>query len=208
MNTVAHHPILVFIVGPPAVGKMTVGHELAKRTGFRLFHNHHTIDLVLPFFEFGTPPFSRLVGEFRRRILEEVAASELPGLIFTYVWAFDDPRDTAAVEEYARSFRERGRRVLFVELETSQAERLRRNESEFRLAEKRFKRDLAASRRQLLETDARYQLNSRGAFDHREDYYRFDNTNLTAAEAAERIIEHFDLPRSNPARDERAESPT
>ena len=100
--------MLVFIVGPPAVGKMTVGHELAQRTGLRLFHNHHTIDLVLPFFEFGTPPFSRLVGEFRRRIFEEVAASELPGLIFTYVWAFDDPRDAAAVEEYARRTRRYG----------------------------------------------------------------------------------------------------
>lgn len=66
-------PMLVMLVGPPAVGKMTVGHELAARTGLRLFHNHQTIDLVLHFFEFGTPPFERLVGEFRRRIFEEVA---------------------------------------------------------------------------------------------------------------------------------------
>lgn len=43
-------PTLVFIVGPPAVGKMTVGHELARRTGLKLFHNHHTIDLALRFF--------------------------------------------------------------------------------------------------------------------------------------------------------------
>jgi adenylate kinase family enzyme len=40
-------PTLVFIVGPPAVGKMTVGYELAQRTGLKLFHNHHTIDLAL-----------------------------------------------------------------------------------------------------------------------------------------------------------------
>jgi hypothetical protein len=33
-----HAPILVFIVGPPAVGKMTVGHELSRRTGLKLFH--------------------------------------------------------------------------------------------------------------------------------------------------------------------------
>ncbi|MEO6875756.1 MAG: shikimate kinase, partial [Opitutaceae bacterium] len=37
--------MLVFIVGAPAVGKMTVGDALAKRTGLRLFHNHLTIDL-------------------------------------------------------------------------------------------------------------------------------------------------------------------
>ncbi|MBC8077907.1 MAG: hypothetical protein H7Y32_17655, partial [Chloroflexales bacterium] len=47
----------VLIFGPPAVGKMTVGHELARPTGLKLFHNHMTIDLVLPFFPFGTPPF-------------------------------------------------------------------------------------------------------------------------------------------------------
>ena len=188
-------PTLVFVVGPPAVGKMTVGHALAERTGFKLFHNHHTIDLVLRFFPFGTPPYQRLVGEFRRRILEEVAASDLPGLIFTYVWAFNDESDAAAVERYAAPFRARGGRVVFVELEATQAERLRRNETAFRMAEKPFKRDLAQSREQLLETDARYQLNSRGAFDGRPDYLRIDNTALAASSVAEQVVAHFALPR-------------
>lgn len=39
----------VLIFGPQAVGKMTVGQELAKITGLKLFHNHMTIDLVNPF---------------------------------------------------------------------------------------------------------------------------------------------------------------
>jgi hypothetical protein len=172
-----------------------VGHELAARTGFKLFHNHHTIDLVLRFFPFGSPPFHRLVGDFRRRIFEEVAASELPGLIFTYVWAFDHPSDHAEVEQYARPFRARGGRVVHVELEATQEERLRRNETEFRLAEKPFKRDLAASRQQLLELDSKYQLNSRGQFQGRSDYLHVENTSLTAAEVAERVIATFGLPR-------------
>ncbi len=187
-------PMLVVLVGPPAVGKMTVGHELATRTGLRLFHNHHTIDLVLRFFAFGTPPFQRLVGEFRRRMFEEVAESELPGLIFTYVWAFDHPTDAAAVESYVAPFRARGGRVVFVELEATQEERLRRNETPFRLAEKPFKRDLAASRARLLADDAAYQLNSQGAFDAREDYLRLNTTTLSAAAVAERVISHFGLP--------------
>ena len=29
----------VCVFGPPAVGKMTVGHELVRLTGFKLFHN-------------------------------------------------------------------------------------------------------------------------------------------------------------------------
>ena len=39
----------VTIIGPQAVGKMTVGQELAKITGLKLFHNHMTIELVAPF---------------------------------------------------------------------------------------------------------------------------------------------------------------
>lgn len=59
---------------------MTVGNAIAERTGLRVFHNHLTIEPVLRFFEFGTPPFHRLVESFRTAVLEEVAASDLPGL--------------------------------------------------------------------------------------------------------------------------------
>ena len=187
---------LLCLTGPPAVGKMTVGRAVCDRTGFRLFHNHHAIDLALRFFPFGSAPFGRLVGDFRRRIFEEVAASDLPGLVFTYVWAFNLESDAAAVEEYAAPFRARGGRVLFLELEATQEERLRRNATPFRLAEKPTKRDLEQSRANLLELDAQYRMNSGGEFDGREDYLRIDNTALSAAEVAERVIERFTLPRT------------
>jgi len=188
-------PLLLFIVGPPAVGKMSVGQSIAERTGLRLFHNHISIEVALRYFDYGTPAFRRLNDEIRRRIIEEVAASDLPGLVFTYVWAFNVPGDQAVVDEYARPFRERGARVLFAELEASQAERLKRNESVSRLAEKPSKRDVEASRRRLLENDAQYRLNSGGKFDERPDYLRIDNTLLSPGEVAERVIEHFGLPR-------------
>ncbi|MEK7766820.1 MAG: AAA family ATPase, partial [bacterium] len=141
------------IVGPPAVGKMTVGQELAKLTGFKLFHNHQTIDLVLPYFDFGTPPFTRLVGLFRRRLLEEVAASDLKGLIFSYVWAFDMPSDTRAFRRWAGIFKRHGARVFLVELSASLRERLRRNATPNRLHHKPSKRDVTASRKNLLRLD-------------------------------------------------------
>ncbi len=188
-------PLLLFVVGPPAVGKMSVGEAITERTGLRLFHNHISIELALRYFDYGTPAFGRLNEEIRRRVIEEVAASDLPGLVFTFAWAFDVPEDQASVDEYARPFRERGARVLFVELEATQAERLKRNACVSRLAEKPSKRDLEASRRRLLEADARYQLNSGGKFDERPDYLRINNTFLTPGEVAERVIEHFGLPR-------------
>jgi hypothetical protein len=185
---------LLFVIGPPAVGKMAVGHEIAVRTGLRLLHNHMAIEPVLRFFDFGTSPFVRLVDGFRRALVEEVAASDLPGPILTYVWAFDVPEDAATVESYAEPFRRRGARVLFLELEASVVERLRRNGGEFRLAEKPSKRDREWSRAHLLETDGKYRLNSGGDFDGRPEWLRLDTTDLTATEAAERAIDHFGLP--------------
>ena len=183
----------VVIFGPPAVGKMTVGYELAQLTGFKLFHNHMTIDLVLNFFPFDHPQFGTLVGEFRRRILEEVAVSDLPGLIFTYVWALDDPRDKACIDQYAAIFCDQGGDVYFVELEAEQAERLRRNSTEFRLAHKPSKRNIARSQHNLLDADERYKMNSTNDFFYEENYLKINNTSVSAAEAAEMIVDAFDF---------------
>jgi len=183
----------VVIFGPPAVGKMTVGSELAQLTGFKLFHNHMTIDLVLNFFPFGHPQFGKLVGEFRRRIFEEVAASDLPGLIFTYVWALNDPADKAGIDEYTAIFRQHGGEIYFVELEAEQAERLRRNSTEFRLAHKPSKRNIARSQHNLLDADERYKMNSTNDFFYQENYLKINNTSVSAAEAAEMIVDAFDF---------------
>ena len=71
---------LVVVFGPIAVGKMTVGREICELTGFKLLHNHMTIEPLLEIFPYGSPPFSRLVSEFRRRILEEAAESRTPDM--------------------------------------------------------------------------------------------------------------------------------
>ena len=185
----------IVIFGPPAVGKMTVGAELAQRTGFKLFHNHMTIDLVLSFFPFGHPQFSKLVSEFRQRIFEAVAASDLPGLIFTYVWDLNNPTDKAGIDAYTALFRQQGGRITFVELEAEQAERLKRNSTEFRLAHKPSKRNIARSQQNLLDADERYTMNSTNDFFYQDNYLKIKNTALSAAEAAEMIIETFGFPK-------------
>jgi AAA domain len=190
---------LVVIFGPPAVGKMTVGHELAKLTGFKLFHNHMTVEPVLDIFPFGSPPFGRLVTEFRRRIIEEAAEAELPGLVFTFVWALEDESDTALVRSYVDIVESRGGRVQFVELVADQAERLVRNTSEFRLAQKRSKRDLEVSRNNLLMLDAQYVMSTgvvptpAEALFAGRGYLRVDNTELPAAEVAAWVARELEL---------------
>ena len=73
-------------------------------------------------------------------------------------------------------------------------------ETEFRLAEKPFKRDLVASRARLLADDGEYELTSGGRFDSRPDWFRLDTTHLSPEDAAEQIVARFDLPRASTVR--------
>lgn len=184
---------LVVIVGPPAVGKMTVGRELSALTGLPLFHNHLSIEAVLPVFAFGSDPFSRLVANFRRSLFEEVVRSDLPGLILTYVWAFDQPGDRRFIDETVALFAEHGLRTVFVELHAKLETRLERNETPGRLMAKPSKRDVQASRQRLLENESRYELNSSGVFPF-PDHLKLDNTDLSPHEVAHRIASRFEIP--------------
>lgn len=75
---------LIFIYGLPATGKLTVARELASLTGYKLFHNHLAVDLLLSVFEFGSAPFVELREEIWLSIFERSAQSNLLGLIFTF----------------------------------------------------------------------------------------------------------------------------
>ena len=145
---------LVIIFGPPAVGKMTVGQALAKGTGFGLFHNHLTIEPLIKIFPYGSPQFCHLNELFRNEIFDQAAGSDLPGFIITFVWDLDDPEDREAADQYVSHFKKRNAEIYYVELASSQAERLRRNRTENRLNEKASKRDLEFSERNLLKLEA------------------------------------------------------
>jgi hypothetical protein len=188
----AKHLVLLF--GPPAVGKMAVGRQVADRTGLLLFHNHMSIEPVLQLFPFGSPPFNRLVSSFRNHVFDEAAAAEVPGLIFTYVWALDEAGERKHVDELVARFESRGARIHFVELFASQEERLRRNRTELRLAEKPSKRDVEASERRILENDRRYRLNTDGDFFYPERHLRIDNTHRSVSDVAEEIVNRLGLP--------------
>ena len=133
--------MLLFLFGPPAVGKMTVGRAICARTPFRLFHNHMTIEPLVETFGHGTPQFNTLNEEFRRRVLEEAAAGGID-LVFTVVWGLDLEEDLALTKSYVDIF---GGDVAFVELRSDLGTRLARNHTAERLADKRSKRDLAWS---------------------------------------------------------------
>jgi hypothetical protein len=183
----------VLVFGPQAVGKMTVGHELEKITQLKLFHNHMTIDLVSPFFNYSSQAGKRLVNLFRQEIFDEVSKSDMYGLIFTYVWAFDLQSDWDYVEKICDLFESRGGTVYLVELEADINARLDRNRSPHRLLHKPTKRDLEWSDRDLQTTMEKYRLNSFKGEIKRENYIKINNTNLSATEVSIMVKEYFQL---------------
>lgn len=184
---------LVIIFGPQAVGKMTVGHELEKITDLKLFHNHMTIEFVAPFFSYGTETGKRLVKHFRNEIFKEVAASDLKGLIFTYVWAFNEKSDWDYIEYVSKIFKEKGGQVYFVELEADAEERIKRNKTEHRLLHKPTKRNIEFSERDLKNSIENHRLNSQDGEITEKNYLRINNTNLDQSVVANQIKESFRL---------------
>lgn len=183
----------VLITGPHAVGKMTVGQALAERTGLKLFHNHMTIDLVTQFFPFHAPEARRLIDHFRQEIFEAVANSELPGMIFTYMWAFDAPSDWAYVDQVTQLFKAKGAEIFIVELEAQYDLRLSRNRTENRLAHKPSKRNLEHSEQVFVALEQKYRLNSMPGEVPYKNYLRIDNTHLEPQQCALRIDQWMHL---------------
>lgn len=181
---------LVLLVGNGAVGKMTVGQELMKQTGLRLFHNHMTIEPVLEVFgSFHT----EAILQMREVIFREFAKSDLYGMIHTIMWAFDSPEDWEYIRRVTEIFREQGADIYCVELVASQEIRLQRNETANRLAHKPSKRDLNASRERVIAMDRQYRFESRPGEIPFENYMRIDNSCLAPDAVAGMIRERFGL---------------
>ena len=183
----------VTIIGATAVGKMTVGQELQKITGLPLHHNHMTIDLVSNFFDYGSKEGQRLVGLFRKEIFEAVAKSDLPGMIWTYMWAFDLQSDWDYIEGIANLYRQHSAEIYWVELIADRDVRWERNKTENRMYHKPTKRDLKISQMRFTKTEDKYRLVSREGEIPFENYLRIDNTHLEPDVVAKQIKEHFNL---------------
>ena len=182
----------VFIFGPQAVGKMTVGQELAKITGLKLFHNHMTIDLLEPLFGF-SPEIWRLTHLFRLEIFNSFSKSDQYGMIFTKVWYFNKKEDWENIENICHTVSSQGADIYFVELEVNVEERLKRNTTPHRLEYKPTKRNIEQSEQHLLSTIESSRLNSKKGEIEKENYLRIDNTYLSPEEVAQLIKKEFQL---------------
>ena len=181
---------LVFILGDTAVGKMTVGQELMKITGLRLFHNHMTIEPVIEIF--GRYD-GKTIFEMRELIFRNFAASDSYGMIFTLMMDFDLPSEWEYLEHIKQIFAPYGTEFYYVELVAPQEVRLQRNVSENRLKNKASKRNIEASNQRLINDDKNHRCVSYEGEITFDNYLRIENADIASDEAARMIKETFKL---------------
>ena len=176
----------VFIIGALASGKMTIGQELSKLTGTTLFFNHQPIDFALEIYQ----DFTEEMWEFVRSVnfsFLGTSARNHRSVILTDVIDFSNQYQLTYLKQIQDLLNNYHQEILFVELETSLEERLRRNRTENRLKHKPLKRHIEVSEREILETAETLQLNFQDQPNELHHYFKINNTNLSAEEAAKQI---------------------
>ena len=177
---------LILIYGSSAVGKLTVANEIAKQSDFKVFHNHLTIDAVKPVFDFGTSPFWKLVHLFR---IETVAEAARVGRNLIYTFCYDKDSDDAHVRLITKTVEENGGEIHFVLLVCE------KSEIEKRIMKQSRKRYGKLKDKTILhELWDKYDLFS--PVPGRESLI-IDNTNVQPKAAAQKIIGHFNLLKTN-----------
>ncbi len=186
-------PKFVLIVGPQAVGKMTVGQELAKLIDYKLFYNHMTIEMIRLIFDYDREIYHKMNEKIRYEVFKEFSKSNQKGIIFTGCFDFGNEleKEKAETGRWMNLFEE----TYVIELETTLEERLRRNKTENRLQHKPSKRDLEWSENELLKSLEKHKLNSEAGEGEKifKNYLKINNTNFSPEEVAKMIQEKFDL---------------
>ncbi|HWN10451.1 MAG TPA: AAA family ATPase [Pyrinomonadaceae bacterium] len=168
---------LVFLHGLPSVGKLTVARELSQLTGFKLFHNHLTVDLVLALFPFGSEPFIILREQIWLAAFAEAARNSV-SLIFTF-----SPERTVRerfIEDAINVIGGVGGQAIFVELTCANEELESRIED---VSRKKFGKLTSVEEYRSLQAAGVFQ------FPKLPEGISLDTTNQSSAESAKQISE-------------------
>ena len=132
VNSIMLTGTIIYIVGPPGVGKYTIGRLLAERLGCKLVDNHYWLNVIFSLVEQdGVTPLPQtiwpLAGQVRSAVLETISTlSPLHwSFIFTHA-ALDDPSELRIFEEIKNVAQRRGSRMVIVRLSCRNSNELAR----------------------------------------------------------------------------------
>jgi hypothetical protein len=120
---------VVFLHGPLAAGKHTIGAHLSGITGLPLFHNHLAVDAALTLFPFGSDSFKKMRAAIWLTAFSEAAES---GQSFIFTFSPESTVEPSLIEQMTQAVVVRGGKVVFIELSCSREAILERLGSESR----------------------------------------------------------------------------
>ncbi|CAN5226302.1 AAA family ATPase [soil metagenome] len=175
---------VIFLYGPPAVGKLTIALELQKKLGYKLLHNHLIIDLFDHLFDFHNPSRRVLTREFRMRIVEEAIKNNID-LIITSGSAgsptlFDYYKDLIELIEKA------GGELSMVHLTADPDTLLSRVDDEFR---KEHGKKFGQKEMHEILAQPKYVFDKYPDLEHQT----IDTSKFQPDQAAQQIIDHYHL---------------
>jgi len=172
---------LVFIHGPAAAGKLTVGRALQDLTGFRLFHNHLVVDTLLSVFPFGAPSFVALREQIWLSVFE---AAGKDGISTIFTFAPEATVNPDFIDKAVSTIQTAGGEVCFVKLDCP-----------IDVIEQRLEDASRARFFKLNSVEVFRELREKGAdlFPELPPGLTIDTSTMQPSESARRICEHFQI---------------
>ncbi|MFA5153869.1 MAG: AAA family ATPase [Clostridia bacterium] len=183
---------LIIVCGPHAVGKMTVAECIRDKLRYNLMMNHDSIEISDRIFGFGTPAQKEFNAIFREKAFATAIKHNID-IIFTYVCAFEMPKEKEYLTKLSDMFISNGGKFYFVELSSDIETRLKRNETPHRIERKASKKNIEWSRADLINAAHKHKLNSDQDEIWFENHIKIDNSNLEPDEVADMVIKAFNL---------------
>ena len=174
---------LIFLYGPPAVGKLTIAKILEQKTGYKLLHNHLIVNPIAEIFPFENPANRLLTREFRLRIIEEAIKSDI-NLINTFGIAGNDP--FTHITDVIGRFRSEKGKICLVHLTADKETILNRVEDQ---SGKEYGKNLSKEKLNELLKDNDDIFNKYSG----EENLSIDTTEISPEEAVGKIIAYYNL---------------
>ncbi len=185
-------PKVIIIIGPPAVGKYTIGNMLSKKCNYRFLHEHQILDIASALF--GESSMERTTYYFKLRLdifYDFIKYNKTnQSIVTTFVHLFDYDYYNNFIISFLNIFKKNNYDIYVVELSASYQERIKRNTNEDRLKAKPSKQNLEASIKKLNTIEEESRTNSIESDTLFIDYHHsiIDTEFLSQNEIVDKII--------------------
>ena len=192
------NPKAITIIGPPAVGKYTIGKMLSETCNYRFLHEHQLLDIASALFNENTIEIATYYFKLKLDIFSDFIKynTAKQSIVTTFVHLFDYDYYNHFLTSFLAMFQKNNYDVYVIELSASYEERTKRNLSEERLKVKPSKQNTEKSIKQMTTIEEKNRTNSIESDTLFADYHHviIDTESLSREEVVDGIKKIFNQP--------------